>query len=129
MTAVEAIRAARACGGRLSVDNTSIVYEAETPPPTAVVGSLRRYKAEIIDVLLEERHDVVRWIAEHFRSSPVGFCAYCGEGQRDDDPFMILFVGEDRADIHAECYPLWLADREAEAQAALSLSSAAPCRA
>ena len=129
MTPAEAIRAARACGGRLSLDDAALVYEAERPPPRAVVDLLRSHKAEIIDALQEERLDVVRWIADHFQPSPVGVCAYCGGERREDDLFMILFVGEGRADIHAECYPLWLADREAQAQAALSLSSAAPCRA
>src|SRR5271165_1895287 len=46
-------------------------------------------------VLRDERRALVRWIADNFRSSPQGVCAHCGDGSRPDDPFVILFVGED----------------------------------
>lgn len=59
----------------------------------------------------DERRALVRWMADNFRSSPPGFCAHCG-GSQSDDPFVILVVGEDRADIYASCYPRWLAKQE-----------------
>jgi hypothetical protein len=64
----------------------------------------------------DERRALVRWMADNFRSSPSGVCAHCCGGSQSDDPFVILFVGEDRADIHASCYPRWLAEQESSAR-------------
>ena len=71
----------------------------------------------------DERRALVRWMADNFQSSPPGFCADCGGGSRSDDPFVILFVGEDRADIHASCYPRWLAKQEWCARVSIHSSS------
>jgi hypothetical protein len=54
-------------------------------------------------------------------SSPAGVCAHCGGGPRRDDPFVLLFVGGDRGDVHSTCHSTWLAAREAEARRALQL--------
>jgi len=130
VSAAEAIKIARRRGFKLEVEGNDLVYEAADDPIVyPIIDNLRAHKPEILELLQAERRAVLRHIAHQFHSSPLGQCARCSGGRREDDPFVLVFVGEDRADIHAECYPLWLADREAQAQAALSLSSAAPCRA
>ena len=68
----------------------------------------------------EERRAVVRWINDHFASSPIGECAHCGRGARPDDPFVMLFAGEDRADVHASCWGSWQAEQEDRALAAVA---------
>jgi hypothetical protein len=67
----------------------------------------------------EERRAIVPWINDHFTSSPAGVCAHCGDGERADDPFVLLFVGTDRGEVHSSCHPTWLAEREAEVCRAL----------
>ena len=42
-------------------------------------------------------------------------------GPRSKDPFVVLFVGDNRSDLHASCHAAWLAEREAEACKALGL--------
>ena len=69
----------------------------------------------------DEPRALVRWIADHFQSSPLGQCAHCGSDRRADDPFVTIFVGEDRADIHASCHPAWITEQEANARAALGI--------
>jgi hypothetical protein len=68
----------------------------------------------------EERRAVVRWINDHFASSPIGQCVHCGRGARSDDPFVMLFAGEDRADVHPSCWGTWQATQETRALAALA---------
>ncbi len=51
MSAVEALRAARAAGVQLGVDGDSLVLEASVPPPPAVLDALSRHKAETIAFL------------------------------------------------------------------------------
>jgi hypothetical protein len=68
---------------------------------------------------------VQRWINDHFTPSPPGVCAHCREGTRADDPFVLLFVASDRADVHSSCHAAWRAEREAEAVAALDLKESA----
>ena len=63
----------------------------------------------------------LRWINDHFTSSPAGVCAHCGDGERADDPFVLLSVGTDRGEVHSSCHPTWLAEREAEACSALGI--------
>jgi len=72
----------------------------------------------------DERRALLRWMADNLRSSPPGVCAHCGGGSQSDDPFVILFVGEDRAELHASCHPIWLAEQEAKARAALGIEPA-----
>jgi hypothetical protein len=71
-------------------------------------------------VVAEERRALVRWINDHFASSPIGQCVYCGHGARPDDPFVMLFAGEDRADVHASCWRAWQAAQEDRALDALT---------
>ena len=123
MSALDVIRIARAAGAKLVVDGASLVLEAESPPPPQVFDMLRAHNPEILELLQAERRAVLRHIADHFQSSPLGQCAHCGGDRRADDPFATIFVGEDRADIHASCHPAWVAELEAEARVALGIET------
>jgi hypothetical protein len=68
---------------------------------------------------------VQRWMNDHFTASLPGVCTHCGGGERAGDPFVIMFVGSDRADVHSSCHAAWRAEREAEAVAALDLKESA----
>ena len=123
VSAVDALRLARRSGFRLEVDDDDLVYEVpDDPVASFIIGVLRRHKPQIVDLLRDERRAVVRWIAENFRSSPIGQCALCGGGKQDDNPFVLVFVGEDRADLHCSCHPIWLAEQEAKAGAGWGLT-------
>ena len=63
------------------------------PDETSLAGS---QDTKILDLLRDERRAVVTWINDNFRSSPIGKCALCGAGSREDDPFVGVFVGDDR---------------------------------
>jgi hypothetical protein len=121
MSAAQALMAARAAGIRLGIDGVSIVLEADRPPPSQVLDMLRAHKPEIIDALRAERRAIVRHIANHFQSSPLGQCAHCGGDRSPNDPFVAIFCGTDRAELHAGCHSAWLALRESEACAALGI--------
>ena len=41
---------------------------------------------------------------------------------------MLVFVGEDRADLHASCHPAWVAEQEAEARVALGIETSVDIR-
>ena len=121
MSVAEALKAARAVGIHVEIDGDSIVLEAEQAPPAQILDTLRAHKPEILELLQAERRAVLRHIADHFQSSPLGQCAHCGGERRADDPFVTIFVGEDRADIHASCHPAWIAEQEANARVALGI--------
>lgn len=124
ISAADALRLARRSGFKLSVAGDELVYEVpDYPIAYLIIDILRQHKPEIVDLLRDERRAVVRWIADNFRSSPPGVCAHCGGSNQSDDPFVKLFVGEDRADIHASCYPRWLAEQEWNARKAVDASS------
>jgi hypothetical protein len=125
VSALDIIRIARAAGAKLIVDGSSLVLEAESPPSPQVFDMLRAHKPEILELLQAERRAVLRHIADHFQSSPLGQCAHCGGGRRPDDPFVLVFVGEDRADFHASCHPAWVAEQEAKARVALGIEAPA----
>lgn len=59
-------------------------------------------------------------VNDHFSASPIGQCAHCGHDARPDDPLVMLFAGEVRADVHASCWRAWQAAQEARALAALA---------
>jgi hypothetical protein len=61
MSAVEALKAARAAGTQLGIDGDDQVLEASAPPPPAVIDLLSRHKAGIV-ALLRPRRD--GWSAE-----------------------------------------------------------------
>jgi hypothetical protein len=123
MSAAQALTAARAAGIRLGIDGVSIVLEADYPPPPQVLDMLRAHKPEIIDTLRAERNAVIRYLNEHFESSPPDRCAYCGGDRSSADPFVVLFCGTDRAELHAACHHAWVALRESEARAALGIDT------
>ena len=64
MSAVEALKAARAAGVHLGIDGDDLVLEAASAPPAAVLDALSRHKAEIM-VLLRPAED--GWSAEDWQ--------------------------------------------------------------
>ena len=51
MSALDLVRIARAAGAKLIVDGSSLVLEAESPPPQQVFDMLRAHKPEILELL------------------------------------------------------------------------------
>ncbi len=125
MTVDDALALARSHGVRVTLDGDDLALEADAPPPPGLLGMLGRGKWDIIAALrqreAEERRRVVQWVNDHFASSPSGVCTHCGEGPRSEDPFALLFVGDDRAEVHSSCHSGWRTEREAEARKALGL--------
>jgi hypothetical protein len=111
-------------------DRTSSRAPSEPPITDGVLttwSEVEEGRAAIVDhdgriprAWAEECRVVVRWINDHFRASPIGQCAHCGQGARPGDPFVMLFAGEDRADVHASCWRAWQAAQEVRALAALT---------
>jgi hypothetical protein len=64
MSAVEALKSARAAGVHLAVDGNSLVLEAASAPPAAVLDTLSRHKAEIVSLLRPGRDG---WSAEDWQ--------------------------------------------------------------
>ena len=64
MSAVEALKAARAAGVHLGIDGDGLVLEATSAPPTAVLDALSRHKAEIVALLRPGRDS---WSAENWQ--------------------------------------------------------------
>ena len=125
MTVTEALELARLQGVEVTLDGDDLVLKAEAAPPPRLLAILGRGKWDIVAALrlreAEERRRIVQWINDHFTSSPPGVCAHCGDGPRREDPFVLLFVGNDRGEVHASCHSAWMAQREAEARSALGL--------
>ena len=125
MTVEEALELARRHGVNVMLDGDNLHLEADAPPPNGLLAILGRGKWDVVAALrlrdAEERRSVVQWVNNHFASSPPGVCALCGDGERAEDPFVLLFVGNDRGEVHASCHSTWLAEREAEACRALGL--------
>ena len=125
MTVDEALDLARSHGVevRLSTAGNGLHLEARAEPPPRLLAILGCGKWDIVAVLrqreAEERRRITQWVADNFTSSSAGFCALCGGGPRPDDPFVLLFVGSDRADVHSSCHSAWRAEKEAEARKAL----------
>jgi hypothetical protein len=65
VSATEALSIACAAGVRIGVEGDVLVLEAAAPPPSAVLGELRRHKAEIIALLRSERDG---WTADDWRA-------------------------------------------------------------
>jgi hypothetical protein len=125
MTVEEALELARRHGVNVMLDGDSLHLEADAPPPNALLALLGRGKWDIVAALrlreAEERRRIVQWVNDHFTPSPPGVRAHCGDGLRIADPFVLLFVGSDRGEVHSSCHSTWLAEREGEARTALRL--------
>ena len=127
MTVDEALNLARSHGVevRLNTAGNGLHLEAHAEPPPRLLAILGGGKWDIVAVLrqreAEERRRIVQWINDNFAASPPGVCAHCGDALRSEDPFVVLFVGNDRGEVHASCHQAWLAEREAEARKALGL--------
>ena len=123
MTVEEALELARRHGVNVMLEGDSLHLEADAPPPNGLLAILGGGKLDIVAALrlreAEERRRIVQWVNDHFTSSPAGVCAHCGDGPRSQDPFVLLFVGNDRGEVHASCHPTWLAEQEAAARRAL----------
>jgi hypothetical protein len=119
VSAAFALVEAHAAGVGLEVNGEKLIVRASSAPPQTVLDQLRRHKAEVIELLRAECYAVVRYVNDHFQMSPLGQCVHCGGKRHPGDPFVFLFVGEDRADIHTSCHPAWVAEQEAEARVAL----------
>jgi hypothetical protein len=135
MTVDEALELAQRHGVRVALNDNNLALEADVAPPADIVAALKAAKSVIVGELrlrqaLERqrreevvRRDITRWINNHFISSPPGRCIHCGGGPRANDRFVLIFVGSDRADIHASCHQKWLAERQAAARKALGLET------
>jgi hypothetical protein len=64
MSAVGALKAARAAGVHLGIDDDDLVLEAASEPPAAVLDALSRHKAEIVALLRPAEDD---WSAEEWQ--------------------------------------------------------------
>jgi hypothetical protein len=130
MTVEEALELARRHGVNVMLEGDSLHLEADAAPPNGLLAILGRGKWDIVAALRlredENRRAIVRWINDNFTSSPAGVCAHCGEGARAEDPFVLLFVGSDRGEVHSSCHSMWLAQREAKARKVLGLEADRP---
>ena len=85
MTVDDALKLARDCGVRVTLDGNDLALEADAPPPPRLLAVIGRGKWDIVAVLrqreAEERRRIIQWVADHFTSSPAGVCAHCG-GER-----------------------------------------------
>jgi len=127
VTVDDALQLAHDFGVRVTLDGDDLALEADTPPPPGLLAILGRGKWDVVALLrqreADERRRVVKWINDNFTSSPTGICAHCGGGPRSEDQFVVLFAGNDRAEVHASCHSAWLAEREAEACEALRIDA------
>jgi hypothetical protein len=125
MTVEEALELARRHGVKVMLEGDSLHLEADAPPPNGLLAILGRGKWDIVAALrlreAEERRRVIQRIADNFTPSPPCVCAHCGDGPRSKDPFVLLFVGNDRGEVHASCHSAWIAQQEAQARSALGL--------
>jgi hypothetical protein len=109
MTRVDdVLRMATSAGVTVQVEGSNLVLEYDADPPANLVGMLRRFKPELVSALrtrqAEQRSLIVQWINDHFVPSPPGVCGHCGGDERSEDPFVVLFVGNERGDLHASCH-------------------------
>ena len=125
MTVDDVLRIAKSAGVTVLVEGCNLVLEHDDDPPANLVAMLRRFKPELVNALLmrqaDQRSLITQWINDHFASSPANVCAHCGGGPRADDPFVLLFVGNDRGEVHGSCHAAWIAERESEARRALRI--------
>ena len=126
-TVDDVLRVAKSAGVHVLVEGYDLVLEHEADPPPNLVAMLRHYKPELVSALrmrqAAQSSLITQWVNDHFVSSPSGVCAHCGDGPRPEDPFVLLFVGTDRGEVHSSCHSIWITEREAEARKALGLDA------
>ena len=118
MSAVEALKAARAAGVELALNGDNLALKAASAPPAAVLDALSRHKAEIVallrpaedwQVFFDERAGiiefdgglpraeaevqafdccVVEWLNRNPAHSPAGSCLGCGDRDHAHDPLL-----------------------------------------
>jgi hypothetical protein len=124
------LRVAKSAGVNVLVEGYDLVLEHEADPPPKLVAMLRHYKPKLVSALrmrqADQRSLITQWVNDHFASSPPGVCAHCGDGERAEDPSVLLFVGTDRGEVHSSCHSTWLAQREAKARKVLGLEAEPP---
>jgi hypothetical protein len=99
MSAVEALKAARAAGIELALDGDDLALKAASAPPAAVLDALSRHKAEIV-VLLRPAED--GWSAEDwqvFLDERAGIVEFDGNYSRCDAEIIAF----------EDCVDRWLA--------------------
>jgi hypothetical protein len=125
ITVDDVLRTAQSAGVIVVVEGYDLVLEHDDDPPLNLLAMLRHYKPELVSALrmrqAEQRSLINQWVADNFTRTPAGVCAHCGSGPRSEDPFVLLFVGTDRGEVHASCHSAWLAEQEAEARRALRI--------
>jgi hypothetical protein len=99
MSAIEALKAARAAGVELALDGDDLALKAASAPPAALLHALSQHKAEIV-VLLRPAED--GWSAEDWQ---VFFDERAGTVQFDDGPPR---AAEAEARAFACCVVEWL---------------------
>jgi hypothetical protein len=65
MSAVHALKLARAAGVRIGIDGDALTLDADAAPPTVVLDLLARYKAQVIALLRPGRDG---WSSEDWRA-------------------------------------------------------------
>lgn len=65
MSAIEALKAARAAGVNVNIDGDDLVLEAPAPPPHAVLDALSRHKVSIVALLRPAKDG---WTAKDWRT-------------------------------------------------------------
>jgi hypothetical protein len=71
MSAVEAVRLARAAGIELTLDGNGLQLDAASEPPSSVIEELRRHKHEIVELLRCE-HDRLEGLQHTLKPGPYG---------------------------------------------------------
>ena len=78
MTVDDALKLARDCGVRVTLDGNDLALEAAAPPPPRLLAVIGRGKWDIVAVLrqreAEERRRIIQWVADNFTSSPADVC-------------------------------------------------------
>ena len=110
MSAVEALKAARAAGMELALDGDDLAVSAALAPRKAA-------EAQAFECC------VVEWLNRHPVCSPPGRCLGCGGNENTYD--QLLPYGAEptgHAWLHSSCWEAWHANRKATAAAVLSLT-------
>lgn len=78
MSAIEALKAARAAGIELKIDGDDLLLEASAPPPGNVIDLVSCHKAELVALLRPAEDPWLRGLSGRFRSSSAALRSYLG---------------------------------------------------